>query len=44
MLDFFEIDKTLLNKALQILVKRGTAQIFKGTDEDSMGIKFFGSQ
>ncbi|GAA5809695.1 hypothetical protein MFLAVUS_003108 [Mucor flavus] len=37
-------DKTLLNKALQILVKRGAAQIFKGTDEDSMGVKFFGSQ
>ena len=38
------MDKTVLEKALQILVKRGQAQIFKGTDEDSMGVKFFGSQ
>jgi ESCRT-II complex subunit VPS25 len=36
------MDNTLLNKALQILVKRGNAQIFKGTDQDSMGVKFFG--
>lgn len=43
-IEFFELDKTLLNKALNILVKRGTAQIFKGSDEDSMGVKFFGSQ
>ncbi|KAI7907496.1 ESCRT-II complex subunit-domain-containing protein [Cokeromyces recurvatus] len=40
--EFFELDKTILNKALHILVKRDNAQIFKGTDEDSMGIKFFG--
>ncbi|KAI9487678.1 MAG: ESCRT-II complex subunit-domain-containing protein [Benjaminiella poitrasii] len=40
--EFFELDKEILNKALQIIVKRGNAQIFKGTDEDSMGVKFFG--
>ncbi|RCI04556.1 hypothetical protein CU098_002262, partial [Rhizopus stolonifer] len=42
--EFFELDKAILSKALNILVKRGIAQIFKGTDEDSMGVKFFGSQ
>lgn len=42
--EFFELDKALLTKALNILVKRGNAQIFKGTDEDSMGVKFFGPQ
>ncbi|KAI8880276.1 ESCRT-II complex, vps25 subunit, partial [Backusella circina FSU 941] len=40
--EFYMMDNTLLNKALQILVKRGNAQIFKGTDQDSMGVKFFG--
>ncbi|CAO0802805.1 unnamed protein product [Mucor circinelloides] len=40
--EFFELDKAILSKALNILVKRGNAQIFKGTDEDSMGVKFFG--
>ncbi len=44
LLEFFELDKTILDKALNILVKRGSAQIFKGTDEDSMGVKFFGAQ
>ncbi|KAG2203342.1 hypothetical protein INT46_005493 [Mucor plumbeus] len=42
--EFFELDKALLSKALNVLVKRGNAQIFKGTDEDSMGVKFFGPQ
>lgn len=42
--EFFELDKNILDKALNILVKRGSAQIFKGTDEDSMGVKFFGAQ
>jgi ESCRT-II complex subunit VPS25 len=31
----------MLDKALNVLVKKGNAQIFKGTDEDSMGVKFF---
>ncbi|CEG72820.1 hypothetical protein G6F70_003171 [Rhizopus microsporus] len=39
--EFFEIDNTVLDKALNVLVKKGNAQIFKGTDEDSMGVKFF---
>lgn len=43
-IEFFELDKNILDKALNILVKRGSAQIFKGTDEDSMGVKFFGAQ
>lgn len=43
-IEFFELDKNVLDKALNILVKRGSAQIFKGTDEDSMGVKFFGAQ
>lgn len=43
-IEFFELDKTILDKALNILVKKGNAQIFKGTDEDSMGVKFFGAQ
>ncbi|CEP17176.1 hypothetical protein [Parasitella parasitica] len=40
--EFFELDIAILSKALNILVKRGNAQIFKGTDQDSMGVKFFG--
>ncbi|KAL1929125.1 hypothetical protein VTP01DRAFT_2184 [Rhizomucor pusillus] len=41
---FFGIDKTLLIKALNILSKRGVAQLFKGTTNDeSMGVKFFAS-
>ncbi|KAI8971586.1 ESCRT-II complex subunit-domain-containing protein [Mycotypha africana] len=39
--EFFGLDKVILDKALNILVKRGHAQIFKGTDEVSMGVKFF---
>ncbi|KAG1057535.1 hypothetical protein G6F46_001764 [Rhizopus delemar] len=39
--EFYDIDHNVLDKALNVLVKRGNAQIFKGTDEDSMGVKFF---
>ncbi|KAI8376681.1 ESCRT-II complex subunit-domain-containing protein [Choanephora cucurbitarum] len=42
--EFFQLDTAILMKALQVLVKRGHAQMFKGTDEDSMGVKFFGPQ
>ncbi|KAI8370601.1 ESCRT-II complex subunit-domain-containing protein [Radiomyces spectabilis] len=43
--EFYEMDKTVLLKALNVLVKRGHAQIFSSSeDEDSMGVKFFGSQ
>ncbi|KAK4190738.1 ESCRT-II complex subunit [Podospora australis] len=37
--EFWGIDQELLLKALQILVKRGKAQIFG--QEDSLGVKFF---
>lgn len=37
--DFHGLDPDLLSKALQILVKRGKAQIFG--QEDSQGVKFF---
>ena len=33
----------LLKKVLQILVKRGTATMFKGADGEETGVKFFGS-
>ncbi|KAI9260820.1 ESCRT-II complex subunit-domain-containing protein [Sporodiniella umbellata] len=39
--EFYEIDCNILDKALNILARKGHAQIFKGTDQDSMGIKFF---
>ncbi|KAG2220066.1 hypothetical protein INT45_007310 [Circinella minor] len=39
---FYELDQFILLKALNILVKRGVAQLFKGSsDDDNMGIKFF---
>jgi hypothetical protein len=37
------MDLVLLNKVLQILVKRGGAMIFKGADGEETGVKFFGS-
>ncbi|TDZ17082.1 Vacuolar protein-sorting-associated protein 25 [Colletotrichum orbiculare MAFF 240422] len=37
--DFHGLDSDLLQKALQVLVKRGKAQIFG--QEDSQGVKFF---
>jgi hypothetical protein len=37
------MDSTLLKKVLQVLVKRGAATIFKGTDGEETGVKFFGS-
>ncbi|KAG0174525.1 hypothetical protein DFQ28_005818 [Apophysomyces sp. BC1034] len=42
--EFYEMDKGVLTKALNILVKRGVAQLFKGSSDDDMGVKFFGSQ
>ncbi len=38
-LEFHGMDPELLQRSLQILVKRGKAQIF-GSD-DSLGVKFF---
>lgn len=40
MIEFHGIDPYILRKALDILVKRGTAQIF-GANEDERGVKFF---
>ncbi|KAI9316396.1 ESCRT-II complex subunit-domain-containing protein [Dichotomocladium elegans] len=41
---FYELDPSVLQAALNILVKRGVAQLFKGSsDDDSMGVKFFNS-
>ena len=42
-LEFRGMDPVLLNKVLQILVKRGVATIFKGADGEETGVKFFGS-
>jgi ESCRT-II complex subunit VPS25 len=39
--DFHGMDAELLQKSLQVLVKRGRAQIF-GSGEDQLGVKFFG--
>ncbi|KAI9283934.1 ESCRT-II complex subunit-domain-containing protein [Umbelopsis sp. AD052] len=41
--DFYEMDTTVLIKALEVLSASGNAQIFTGTgDVDSIGVKFFG--
>ncbi|KAI9488427.1 vacuolar protein sorting 25 [Zychaea mexicana] len=41
---FYEMDHFILLKALQLLAKRGVAQLFKGSsDDESMGVKFFNS-
>lgn len=37
--EFHGLDQDLLQKALNVLVKRGKAQIFG--QEDSQGVKFF---
>lgn len=37
--EFYGLDPELLQKALQVLVKRGKAQIFG--QEDQQGVKFF---
>ncbi|KAJ2958413.1 hypothetical protein NQZ79_g5972 [Umbelopsis isabellina] len=42
--EFYEMDGTVLMKALEVLSAKGNAQIFTGTgDVDSIGVKFFGS-
>jgi ESCRT-II complex subunit VPS25 len=38
-LEFHGIDQYILRKALDVLVKRGTAQVFGAGEE--MGVKFF---
>ncbi|KAG9301949.1 hypothetical protein G9A89_020993 [Geosiphon pyriformis] len=41
-LEFHELDQSVLLKALDLLVKRGVAQVFQGTSAEDMGVKFFG--
>ncbi|CAG8497468.1 509_t:CDS:2 [Paraglomus occultum] len=41
--DFYEIDQTVLLKALDVLVKKGEAQTLHATNAEEMGVKFFGS-
>ncbi|CAG8518021.1 3596_t:CDS:2 [Cetraspora pellucida] len=42
-LEFHGLDHTILSKSLDILVKRGLAQLFQGTSTEDMGVKFFGT-
>jgi hypothetical protein len=43
-IDFYEMDTTVLIKALEVLSANGNAQIFTGSgDVDSIGVKFFGT-
>nr|CAG8486492.1 10635_t:CDS:2 [Entrophospora candida] len=42
-LEFHELDQSILLKALELLVKKGSAQIFQGTNAEDMGVKFFGT-
>ncbi|KAK9378630.1 ESCRT-II complex subunit-domain-containing protein [Kockiozyma suomiensis] len=42
--DFRGIDATILRKALDILVRRGQAQIMRSADGEVAGVKFFGVQ
>ncbi|GAA6022901.1 hypothetical protein JCM10207_006856 [Rhodosporidiobolus poonsookiae] len=38
--EFFQLPPPLLRKALDVLVKQGKAQVFKGIGEDGEGVKF----
>lgn len=40
MVEFHGIDPYILRKAMDILVKRGNAQVF-GASEEERGVKFF---
>lgn len=40
--EFYKIDPIILKKVIEVLVKKGTAQVLRGTNEDEFGIKFFG--
>lgn len=39
--EWYELDELLLDAALNILVKRGQAQVFSGSMDDGGGVKFF---
>jgi len=38
--EFYEMDPTVLTKTLDVLVKRGVAQVFAGTNPEDVGVKF----
>ncbi|KAK7203183.1 ESCRT-II complex subunit-domain-containing protein [Myxozyma melibiosi] len=42
--EFHGIDSTILRKALDVLVRRGQAQIMRSADGEEAGVKFFGVQ
>jgi ESCRT-II complex subunit VPS25 len=39
-LEFYEMDHDVLLITVQVLVKRGVAQLFKGSEDEDMGVKF----
>ncbi|TPX35783.1 hypothetical protein SmJEL517_g01914 [Synchytrium microbalum] len=39
--EFYELDETVIKKALYVLVKQGKAKIFTGTSDSDLGVKFF---
>ncbi|KAK9462450.1 ESCRT-II complex subunit-domain-containing protein [Lipomyces oligophaga] len=41
--DFRGIDPTILRKSLDVLVRRGQAQIMRSADGEEAGVKFFGA-
>ncbi|RHZ56363.1 hypothetical protein Glove_402g39 [Diversispora epigaea] len=41
-MEFHNLNQTILLKALDILVKRGVAQLLQGSSADDLGVKFFG--
>ncbi|SAL98936.1 hypothetical protein [Absidia glauca] len=38
--EFYEMDHDVLLITVQVLVKRGVAQLFKGSEDEDMGVKF----
>lgn len=39
--EFYNMHPTVLQKSLDILVKRGVANTFQGATSEDMGVKFF---
>lgn len=39
--EFYGLDPAVLRSAIQVLAKKGKAQMMKGSDGEEMGIKFF---
>lgn len=40
-LEFYNIHPTVLQKSMDVLVKRGVAATFQGANFEEMGVKFF---